>query len=60
MNSMVRSILVDLSMARQRLGDPRDRVFQHCPKRPDDFFPKAVERAKRMLTEAGLSTARLD
>jgi len=60
MNSVVRSILVDLSTARQRLGDPRQRVFTPCPQRPDDFFPKAVERAKALLTEAGLTTARLD
>jgi site-specific recombinase XerD len=60
MNSVVRSILVDLSTARQRLGDPRERVFTHCPGRPDDFFPKAVERARKLLTEAGVSTARLD
>ena len=60
MNSVVRSVLVDLATQRQRPNDPREVVFQ-CPYRePDKFFPGAVERARKALEAAGKDTGHLD
>lgn len=60
MNSLVRSLLVDLGTRRQRPGDPEELVFACSYTAADKFFPKAVERAREALRKAGKETSRLD
>jgi len=59
MNSLVRELLTELATARTRLGDPREAVFVDAPRRPDDFFPAAVERARTALAGAGKDASQL-
>lgn len=59
-NSVVRSVLFDLSLRRQHPDDPDERVFPCRYRQPDKFFPKAVERAQGALREAGKDGSRLD
>lgn len=59
-NSVVRSVLFDLSLGRQRPDDPDERVFARRHREPDKFFPKAVERAQEALREAGKDRSRLE
>ena len=46
MNSVVRSVLIDLGARRQRPDDPDEVVFAAHYTAADKFFPKAVERAQ--------------
>jgi site-specific recombinase XerD len=60
MNSLVRSVVMDLATARHRPYDPTEPVFV-CPHaQADKFFPKAVARAQAMLREAGQDASRLE
>jgi len=60
MNSVVRSVLIDLGARRQRPDDPDEVVFAAHYTAADKFFPKAVERAQAALTAAGTDASRLD
>jgi integrase len=60
MNSVVSSVLMDLASQRTRPDDPEEPVFRCSYTAPDKFFPKAVERARKALTEAGKDGSRLD
>jgi site-specific recombinase XerD len=60
MNSVVRSVLLDLGSERREPENAEELVFR-CPyAQPDKFFPKAVERAQAALRQAGKDTSRLD
>jgi integrase len=59
-NSAVRGVMLDLGTGRQHPDDPAERVFPGCPKQADKFFPKAIERAKVALRQAGAEPSRLD
>src|SRR5262245_17754251 len=60
MNSLVRSVLLDTAMRRQRPDDPRESVFA-CPYRePDKFFPAAVERARKALERTSKDAGHLE
>jgi integrase len=60
MNSVVRSVLVDLGSARERPDDPAEPVFRCRYSQADKFFPRAVERAQASLRSAGRDTNRLE
>jgi integrase len=60
MNSLVRDVLTELATARKRIGDPREAVFADAPRRPEQFFPRGVSRARTALAGAGQDPARLD
>jgi integrase len=60
MNSLVRDVLTELATPRKRIGDPREAVFADASRRPDDFFPPAVSRARTALAGAGEDPAMLD
>ncbi len=60
MNSVVRSILIDLGARRERPDDPDEMVLAPRYAAADKFFPKAVERAHAALTAAGKDASRLD
>ena len=60
MNSVVRSVLIDLGARRQRPDDPDEMVFASHYTAADKFFPKAVERAQAALTAAGKDACRLE
>lgn len=60
MNSVVRSVLLDLAGARQRPDDPEERVFRCSYTQADKFFPAAVERARKTLVAAGTDASRLE
>ncbi len=60
MNSIVRSVLMDLAGQRTRPDDPSERVFKCTYVQPDKFFPRAVERARKALMAAGQDSSRLD
>ena len=60
MNSVVRSVVVDLASKRRHPANPDEPVFA-CPhKQADKFFPRAVEAAQEALREAGKDAAGLD
>jgi site-specific recombinase XerD len=60
MNSVVRSVVMDLVNGRQRPHDPTEAVFT-CPHaQADKFFPKAVARAQGTLREADQDASRLE
>jgi len=59
MNSIVRSVLLDLGSQRQRPNDPAELVFPCRHAQADKFFPKAVEQARKALREAGKDSSRL-
>jgi site-specific recombinase XerD len=60
MNSVVRSVLVDLGSARLRPDDPAEAVFTCRHAQADKFFPKAVEKAAAALRKAGRDASRLE
>jgi site-specific recombinase XerD len=57
MNTVVRSVLVDVATRRTRPDDPDEPVFALRPKQSVLFFPQAVEAA---LKEQGRDATRLD
>jgi hypothetical protein len=59
-NSVVRSLLLDLGSQRQRPDDAEKYVFSLRPQDSSRFFPKAVERAQAVLKAAGKEASRLD
>jgi site-specific recombinase XerD len=60
MNSIVRSVMVDLGSQRQAHDDPEAPVFR-CPYvQPDKFIPKAIDQAQVALRQAGKDATRLD
>ena len=60
MNSVVRSVLIDLGARRKRPDDPDELVFAPHYTAADKFFPKAVGRAHAALTAAEKDASRLD
>ena len=60
MNSVVRSVVLDLAGQRTRTDDPDEPVFRCSYTAADKFFPAAVERARRALADAGMDGSRLD
>jgi site-specific recombinase XerD len=60
MNSVVRSAALDLAAQRGRPDDPEEPVFRCSYTAPDKFFPKAVERARKVLIDVGRDASRLD
>ena len=56
----MRDVLTELASARKRIGDPRGAVFADAPRRPEDFFPPAVKRARTALAGAAQDPAQLD
>jgi integrase len=60
MNSVVRSVLLDLATQRLRPDDPEEQVFRCSYTQADKFFPAAVERARRALVAAGKEASRLE
>lgn len=59
-NSVVRSVLFDLGLGRERPDDPTEPLFPCRYRQADKFFPKVVQRARAALKEAGKNAARLD
>jgi len=59
MNSVVRSVMLDIGTKRRQPDNPDEHVFAPRPNQADQFFPKAVERAKGALRDAGKDTSRL-
>jgi integrase len=60
MNSVVRSVVMDLAANRKRPSDPAEYVFDPRPVQSKSFFDRAVQRAQEMLSEAGKDTSRLE
>jgi site-specific recombinase XerD len=60
MNSIVRSVILELAARRRTPNNPEEPVFACLHKQPDKFFPKAVERARNALLAAGRDASRLD
>jgi len=60
MNSIVRSVLMDLAGKRARPSDPAEYVFDPRPVQSKSFFDGAMERAQAALREAGKDASRLD
>jgi hypothetical protein len=60
MNSVARSVVLDLAGQRTRTDDPDEPVFKCSYTAPDKFFPAAVERARRALADAVRDGSRLD
>ncbi len=60
MNSVVRSVLMDVAAQRQRHDDPSERVFKCSYVQADKFFPAAVERARKALLGTGQDASRFD
>ena len=60
MNSVVRSMLVDLATRRTRQDDPDEAVFKPQPKQSALFFPQALQRAQAAPREQGRDASRLD
>jgi len=60
MNSIVRSVLLDVAAMRRTPNDREEPVFACLHKQPDKFFPKAVERARKALLAAGRDASRLE
>jgi len=60
MNSLVRSVMMDVAGGRRRPDDPSGAVFT-CPHaQADKFFPKAVERAQGALRTQQQDASRLE
>jgi site-specific recombinase XerD len=59
-NSVVRAMLFDLSLRRQRPADPTEPVLPRRYTEASKFFPKVVERAQGTLRESGQDPSRLD
>lgn len=61
MNSRVLDVLLDLGSRRDTAAaKPVDPVFSPRPQQPDDFFPRAVARAKGALEKRGEAADHLD
>jgi integrase len=60
MNSVVRSVLLDLAGQRTRPGDPDEMVFRRSYAVAANFFPKAVQRAQKTLAAAGRDGSRIE
>ena len=60
MNSLVRSVLMDLASQRTRPDDAEEPVFRCSYTSADKFFPKTVERARKALVDVGKDGSRLD
>jgi Site-specific recombinase XerD len=60
MNSVVRSVLLDLAGQRTRPGDPDEMVFRRSYVVAANFFPKAIERAQKTLAAAGRDGSRIE
>ena len=60
MNSIVRSVLLDVGSQRREPGNSEEPVFRYAYVQPDKFFPRAVARAQATLRQAGQDSARLD
>jgi integrase len=60
MNSVVRSVLVDVGAGRQRPDEPTERVFTVAYRTVARLFVRAVERAQAALRDAGRDASRLD
>jgi site-specific recombinase XerD len=59
-NSVVRSVLFDLGLHRERPDDSSEHTFACRYKQADKFFPKAVGRAQEELKRAGKDASRLE
>jgi len=59
-NAVVRSVLFDLSLQRERPSDPSEPVFTCRYTAADKFFPKAVQQARDALRRAEKDAARLE
>src|SRR5262249_14575116 len=60
MNSVVRSVLLDLGSQRKWPDDPSEPVFECRHAQADKFFPKAIEKAQERLRAAEKDTSRLE
>src|SRR6185295_10758859 len=60
MNAVVRSVLFDLSIQRKHPADPSEPVFACTYVEADNFFPKAVERARQALKKIEKDATRLE
>jgi site-specific recombinase XerD len=60
MNSVVRSVLLELATRRARPDDPDEPVFTPRPPQSAYFFPQAVRRAQAMLRAEARDDTRLD
>ena len=49
MNSIVRSVLMDLAGQRTHPDDPTERLFKCTYVQADKFFPAAIARARKAL-----------
>src|SRR5262249_26497992 len=58
-NSLVRSVLVNLAADRRHPHDADEPVFALRPADSSRFFPKAVERAQAVLKDARKAASRL-
>jgi hypothetical protein len=60
MNSLVRSALLGVGAERKAPNDPEERVFKCSYTAADKFFTKVVDKARRMLREAGKDASGLE
>ena len=60
MNSVVRSVLLDVGANRKRPNDPTEPVFTAAYRTVARVFARAVERAQATLRDAGRDASRLD
>jgi integrase len=60
MNSVVRSVLMDVAARRRRPNDPGEYVFDPRPVRSKSFFDAAVDRGRSALRAAGADASRLE
>lgn len=60
MNSIVRSVLLDIGTERRRPDDPQELVFSHAYRTVARAVERAVERAREALRDAGRDTTHLD
>jgi integrase len=60
MNSVVRSVLLDIGAGRRRPDDPEEPVFKCSYTAADKFFPRAVDKARRALKVAGKDASGLE
>ena len=59
-NSIARSVLLDLGSSRQRPDDPTEPVFTLRPREAKVFFPAALQRAAKALKEGDIEAPHLD
>src|SRR5262249_57556395 len=60
MNSITRSVHLDLGTQRARPDDPREPVFTHAYRTVARAFERAVVQAGKALRDAGKDAAHLD